>query len=165
MERITNDNIKVFEQLKIELSYSEEKATHNLLFCYTEISQLMIYAYSFIALKDKNKEQYQYFIKLWDSNYDKNRFNLGIFNIDRLAIKEREITLDEIEHNSIQQLYQKPLRTKEYEGIVLDGLFCQLNIPAQKRNLEWNIDGEMNHDLSNFVLILRKIAHKFDVFD
>ncbi|MEM9676056.1 MAG: hypothetical protein AAF992_25930, partial [Bacteroidota bacterium] len=78
-------------------------------------------------------------------------------NLDRLAITEREVAMNQDEMIEIKQLLEKEIHTIETERIVLDGLHCQLLI--EDRQLEWNIDDDMNQNLSKLIGIIRGKAH------
>jgi hypothetical protein len=165
MERFTNNRLLLFEEVIKELTPTELPKGYQTLFYYKEVSQLLQYAYSFIALESLNKKDFKYFIKIWDSKYDASRFNLGVYNLDRLAIKEIELKLQDKEHYQIQDFFKKSLEIVAFEGFVLDGLFCQIYFPSKNVNLNWNIDNEMGENLKQLVLFLRKIAQKFNETD
>jgi hypothetical protein len=165
MERFTNNRMSLFEEVKKELTTLDSPKEYQTLFYYLEVSQLLAFAYSFVVLESLNKKDFKYFLKIWDSKYDASRFNLGIYNLDRLAIKDIELILQDNEHSKIQNLCQNRLNIVEISGFTLDGLFCQLNFPSKNINLLWNSDSEMNLELQDLVLFLRKIAQNLNVYE
>ncbi|WP_299890921.1 hypothetical protein [uncultured Lacinutrix sp.] len=153
MERLTTNRDSYFKEVikeltEIDLSNNEESK-----FVFCEIGQLLTHGFS-VSLILGEKEYLR--MKIWNSHYDNERFKLRIFNLDRLAVTERDLDLSEFELNEVNGILEQELDTKKYAGIVLDGLFCQLKIG--NKTLEWNIDEEMNKNLNSLITILRKKA-------
>ena len=153
MERLTTDRDSYFKEVIKELTEIDlhENETNKFTFC--EVGQLLTHGYS-ISLISGEKVYFK--MKMWNSDYDNERFKLRIFNLDRLAVTERNFDLSEFESNNLNGILEQELDTKDYDGIVLDGLFCLLK--TKNKTLEWNIDEEMNENLNNLISILRKKA-------
>ena len=153
MERLTTNRDSYFKEVIKELTEVDILENEWSKFTFCEVGQLLTHGYSVSLIS--GKKQYLK-IKIWNSDYDNERFKLGVFNIDRLAVTERNFELSAFELNEVNGILEKDLDTKDYGGIVLDGLFCQLKI--RNKTLEWNIDEEMNNNLNNLISILRKKA-------
>ncbi|CAL2055548.1 hypothetical protein [Tenacibaculum sp. 190524A05c] len=154
MERLTTDRDSYLKEVIKELTQIDLLKNEANRFTFCEVGQLFNHGYS-VSLIFGEKEYLK--IKIWNAAYDNDRFKLGIFNLDRLAVTEKIFNLSESELNKIYGILERELETKDYGGIVLDGLFCQLNI--DKKTLMWNIDEEMNENLDNLISILRKKAN------
>ena len=153
MERLTSDRDSYLKEVIKELTEIDLLKNEESRFTFCEVGQLFTHGYS-VSLIFGEKEYLK--IKLWNADYDNDRFKLGIFNLDRLAVTERNFYLSESELNKVNGILEQELDTKDYAGIVLDGLFCQLNM--ENKTLMWNIDAEMNENLNNLISILRKKA-------
>ena len=153
MERISRDTIALFNELKKELSRIDLEQNENLRFTYCEIGQLLTHAYS-VSLTTSDKK----FLKLknWNTKFYREGFENGFFNLDRLAITEKKIEITDLEFSNFQELMNKDLNKNTLSGIILDGLFCQFKIG--EKTLKWNIDKEMNENLSELISLLRKKA-------
>lgn len=146
MENFTTDRERYLDRIIEELTAFEDEGS--LVYC--EVGQLLSHGFSFWF--NANSEE-KVKVKTWDSTFDNERFKLGVFNLDRLAIAEVETSLNQIELNQLNQLIQAKLETKQLDSIVLDGLKCQLQ--TKLYNLEWNVDDEMNDNLRQLVHLIR----------
>ena len=72
-----------------------------------------------------------------------------------MAIKETEISINPIEENYFRSIDWNMINKVKFEGIVLDGLMCELRINETKKSLKWNIDNEMNQELSKLIYTMR----------
>jgi hypothetical protein len=153
MERISRDTIVLFNELKKELADFELEQKEKLKFTYCEIGQLLTHAFS-VSLTTLDKHFLR--IKNWNTEFYKEGFELGFFNLDRIAITEKKIELTDSEFSKIQEIIEKDLSKIKINGITLDGLFCQLKIDNSL--IQWNTNEEMNENLSELVFILRKKA-------
>ncbi len=155
MENFTNDNIEFFNQIIRELNHFEYDQEWDIQFQYVEIPYLISYGFSFCFLK-KGKET-KFLQRTWDSKYDRERFNLGVFNLDRLAVTQKEIHFSEEDKNFFDSINLSKLNTVENKGIVIDGLFCQMKITKHEKKFDWNIDEEMNSELEKVISKIRAI--------
>ena len=153
MERLTTDRNSYFKEVIKELTEIDLQKNEKRELTFCEVGQLFTHGYS-VSLISGEKQYLK--IKMWNSDFDNERFELRIFNLDRLDVTERNSGLSELELNKINRILEKDLDIKDYAGIVLDGLFCQLKF--KNRTLKWNIDEEMNDGLDNLISILRKKA-------
>lgn len=160
MERITNDRDKFIEEIKRELFDYKRTENWTTLFEYVEMPFFLRYAYSVNFAVNKSHTKYSFLQKTWNAAYDLSRFNLGVFNIDRLAVTEAVIDINMEEQIKFSSIINKEkLATIEFKGIILDGLICELKMPTTQQHLKWNIDEEMNEPLSDLVNGIRiKIA-------
>ena len=104
-----------------------------------------------------NGKESKFLQRTWNSKYDRERFNLGVFNLDRLAVTQKDIHFNEDEKIFFNSINLSTLNTVEYKGIVIDGLFCEMKIPKHEKKFEWNIDKEMNTELENVISKIRAI--------
>lgn len=148
MEIFSNSSTDYWKQIIKELTCDSNVESQN--FQYLEVEQLLTYGFSVILPK---LNPHVLHIKVWNAEYDNNRFRNGIFNLSRLAISDRKINLNDKESQTIQLLIESALDLKESKGIVLDGLFCQLEI--NDKTLRWNTNTEMNDNLNKLVVFLR----------
>ncbi|GAB5398907.1 MAG: hypothetical protein Aureis2KO_04920 [Aureisphaera sp.] len=153
MERITRDTVALFNELKKELTGLDVAENETIAFTYCQISQLWHHAFS-VSLTIGNQNVWR--IKNWNTNFYRKGFENGWFNLDRIAINEKKIEISDPEFSKIQALLDKDLSKNKVSGFILDGLFCQLKIG--NKILEWNIDREMNENLTNLTSLLRDKA-------
>jgi hypothetical protein len=157
MERFTTDNIAFFNELKIELADFKAIDDSTVDFIYIEITQLLYYAFSIAMRQSKLDLSHQFIVKIWDAKYDGHRFKLGIYNLDRIAIREQPLDISESKV-AIIELLKTDLEVIKFEGIILDGHYCELNMPSKKQTLTWNINQEMNENLENLITLLRQLV-------
>lgn len=154
MERISRDTVALFNELKKELTELDLQNNEKLRFTYCEIGQLLTHAFSIsLTTSDKNFLRFKY----WNTKFYREGFDNGFFNLDRLAITEQNIEISDSEFSNLQELINKDFNKNKIDGIVLDGLSCQLKLGD--KTLEWNINEEMNENLSELILLLRKKAN------
>jgi len=155
MERFTNNIQEFIDQIKLELSGYELKDNYEYVYTYVEISQLLIYAYSYICVVDKVNSTCFLIRKEWNAMYDHSRFNKGIYNLDRLAIVEKEIEFKSEYSSLVKSINWNKIDTVEFNGIILDGLMCELRVSKPDKILNWNIDQEMNNELAQLITEIR----------
>ena len=160
MERFTNDKIRFLNQIKVELFDFEDSANWITEFEYIEMPYFLNYAFSVNYSVNHAKNEFRLIQKNWNSEYDNSRFKLGIFNIDRLAISKEIIKTSKEENAKFNSIDKRKLETIDYEGIVLDGLICELKVPQIEKHLTWNVDKEMNDELSILVNQIRSKIYK-----
>ena len=155
MERFTNCRTEYWNAIKTELlNFSEYERDQSQLFTYLEMGQLLTHGF---AVQQTSKNINDLKLRVWDSAFDNKRFNLGIYNLDRLAVTEKTICLNSMDTHKIKRwLAQRP-ELINWNGIIVDGLFCQLEIKDEK--IEWNINAQINSDLVKFVEFLRVKAY------
>jgi hypothetical protein len=110
MERLITDSAKYFNEIKKELTDVQIESNQTLHFTFCEISQLLGHGFSvslFIGEKDYLK------IKTWNAVFDNTRFNLNIYNLDRLAITEKIIDPNTTDCLRIRKLIQHKLEVKK----------------------------------------------------
>ena len=164
MERFTNDRNQFVEAIENELMEYEEQKDLEHLFTYVQVPFFLRYAFSYALWFDKNNSKYFLKRKEWNAKYDHSRFDKGIYNLDRVAIIEKEISLNEKDKAYFDEIEWQLLDNVEIEGIVLDGLTCKLKIGKENKVLEWNIDGKMNKKLKELVYLVRNWKREFDDF-
>jgi hypothetical protein len=153
MERLTTDTLRYFNEVKKELTDIDVKKNQNLEFTFCEIGQLLSHGFSVSYLKGESNILK---IKKWNAEFDNKRFNLNIYNLDRLAVIEKNIKLTTDEIEKIEKLIEMKLELKKIDGIILDGLFCEFK--TEKYSLNWNINEEMNSEFYNLIEFLRNKA-------
>ncbi|WP_298426558.1 hypothetical protein [uncultured Kordia sp.] len=156
MERFTNNKDEFFNQIKTELSTVKSPKGISPRFTYLEIPHFMTYG---LSVSSFEKNATELFVKIWDADYDWNRFKTGVFNLDRLAIREHTIVLSQTESNQLNVLLAKKLDLVEFKGIMLDGFYCQF--ATKEKKINWNSDFEINNNLIKLVNFLK---NKIDDF-
>lgn len=151
MEKFTNDRNKFIEQIKIELLDFENQENWISKFQYVEIPFFLFYAYSVDISINMQSDMLKMRMKNWEANYNLSRFQLGIYNLDRLAILERNIILKQKTSDFFRRIKYEQLKIIDFKGIILDGLTCELIVMDTNQHLKWNIDKEMNIELQKLV--------------
>ena len=152
MERFTNNPEQLRQQLLIELfDYVKTENTHAI-FTYGELSALFLYGYSLHGYLEIDSQEIKWKEKVWKADYDFQRFRQGIFNIDRLAVVEK----DSARAVDLTGIPWGRLATQTIDGIILDGAHCELRILQPKQTLIWNVDEEMNNELASFIKLVRR---------
>lgn len=158
MERFSNHGGDLMKQLKVELSSATVREGETAVFTYVEIGQLLSHAYAVSYIEGVENLLR---LKVWNCTYDFKRFKFGIYNLDRLAILESDISLTSKQLNTLDSLLAEDIATVKLDRIVLDGLHCKLSLKEQ--TLVWNIDQSMNTSLLKLVSIVREtVGHQVD---
>lgn len=158
MEKFSNNREEYWNQVKKELT--ETTSSGKFRFHYIEIGQLLTHGFS-VTLTEKNPNELS--LRIWNAKYDNGRFDKGIFNLDRLAITKNKIELSSQESEKINELLDSELELTKWEGIVLDGLYCQFETIGKKLN--WNTNVEINDNLTELVELFRnKAAYNIEQF-
>lgn len=155
MERLTNNRDKFLNQIKSELLEYENKEEWKEIFSYVELPFFLSYAWSYNWSINLKTLKYRLKRKEWNADYDLSRFNNGIYNLDRLAITEKEILINSTDENYFRTIDWNTINKVKFDGIVLDGLICELIISNNQKLLKWNSDSEMNQDLNRFIYTMR----------
>ena len=153
MERFSNSRAEYWNQIISELSDLENSNSEEFRFQFLELDQLLTYGFSIIQLKGNRS-----FLKLaiWNAEFDNERFDKGIYNIDRLAITNHKIELAPFEWNKLEEQLKSDLELTDDGGITLDGRFCRFE--SGKKRIEWNSNQEINENLIDLSEMLRNKA-------
>ncbi|MCG8386353.1 MAG: hypothetical protein MJA30_12480 [Cytophagales bacterium] len=155
MEKFTNNRTEYWNAIKSELlNFSKSQESENLRFSYLEIGELLTHGFS-IQQSDEHIRDLR--LRVWNAEFDNNRFDKGIYNLNRLAVAQKTIHLSLNDAEKINEALSQNLELTNWNGIVLDGLFCQLEFDSKK--LEWNVNEEINDETIKLVEFLRKKAH------
>lgn len=154
MERFTNNRNEFLNQIKLELLEYENEEDWKEIFSYVELPFFLRYAWSYNWSINVKTSKYKLSRKEWNAEYDLNRFDKGVYNLDRLAIIEKEIPIIRNDEKYFSSIDWDTIKNVEFKGIVLDGLICELRI-ASKKVLSWNTDDEMNQELNRLVYTMR----------
>lgn len=165
MERLSNKYLDVQNELKIELSSIKLNSNQYCAVKYMEIPWFPGGQVALFLVADKSIEHYYKLIeKTWDSEYDSGRFSTGVFNLDRLCIREREIqmTIDnqkecqDIIHNLL--FFPKKIERQDY--ILLDGVEYELQITTNsvKKNYKWKIASDDIKYFERLIAFMKRIA-------
>ncbi len=155
MERFTNNGEEFINQIKSELLEYELEEGWNEIFTYLEIPYFLGYAFSYNWSVNSKKEKYRLKRKEWNAEYDHSRFDKGIYNLDRLAVIEKEIRINSKDEINFKSIEWDAIDKVEFKGIVLDGLMCELQVHENGKSFKWNIDDEMNPELTKLVYTMR----------
>ena len=155
MERLTNNRDELLQQIKLELLEYEQAKDWEAIFSYVELPFFLSYAWSYNWSKNRKTAKYKLSRKEWNAKYDLNRFNRGVYNLDRLAIIEKEIPISQNDEKYFSSIDWDTIKNVEFKGIVLDGLICELRIASKGKVINWNTDEEMNQDLNRLIYTMR----------
>ncbi|PHN02026.1 hypothetical protein [Flavilitoribacter nigricans] len=158
MERFSNSRTAYWDQIIHELSGPRSESFGELRFRYTELGQLLTHAFS---ISQFDPDRSKLILLSWNAAYDNARFDKGIYNLDRLSIKRREIKLEAKEMDLLTGHLEAEFALTGWDGITLDGLFCRLEFGDKK--IEWNSDHEINENLCKLIDFFRnKAGREFD---
>lgn len=155
MEKFTNNKDKFIDQIKSELLSYEFEENWEEIFSYVEMPYFLNYAWSYNWSVNLVNLEYRLKRKEWNAEYDLRRFKNGVYNLDRLAIKEKKISFTLKDEKYFQSIAWNNINKVENNGIVLDGLICNLEVNKFQKSLHWNIDEEMNEELHKLVYTMR----------
>lgn len=155
MERFTNNRDEFLNQIKIELLEYENEEDWKEIFSYVELPFFLRYAWSYNWSINVKKSKYKLLRREWNAEYDLNRFDKGIYSLARLAIREKEIPINQKDKKYLNSIDWKNIDKINFDGIVLDGLICELRIGEDEKSINWNYDSEMNQDLNKLVYTMR----------
>lgn len=79
-ERFTTDTMKYWNQIITELSNTEGIESDECRFQYVEVGQLWSHGFSMTQLEEHRNSLK---LAIWNAQYDGNRFDKGIYNLDR----------------------------------------------------------------------------------
>jgi len=155
MSNLTTDSIKYQSEIKNRLTGNFDNAWRPL-WIYSEMSQLINYAFSYSFLIKGQISNHKLIHRKWINNLS-DETRLGIYRIDSIKIKEEEINCSLNQIFEIQELAKRELSTSHYEGIVLDGHDNQFIDFKLKKYFNWNLDEEMNENLAELVSKIKMI--------
>lgn len=150
MERITTNRLAYFNEIRKELLNTPPCNNRNPIFIFCEIGQLLTHGF---AIHFFTGERNFLFLKQWNAAYDNERFSLGIYNLDRLAITTHYIILNYSDLLEINRLLKSHLHIRKSDTFILDGLYCE--IIFDELTLQWNTEEEMNPALSALVRFIK----------
>jgi hypothetical protein len=157
-ERFTNNYYEFLEEIKIELTSapSIDKETHPVV-VFLQFSALSIDRFAIHYLKGQPN---RIILKKWNSQYDNERFRLGVYNLDRIAIHESIVELTEFQARELDTLLTYEHSTKEFGGIILDGYRFQLTINRNSKikSFEWIDESQLSNATNEMVGILKRLA-------
>ncbi len=152
MSNLTTDSIKYHAEIKRRLTEKFESGWTPV-WNYCEMTQLLNYGLSFTFLMKEGLQNRKILFRNWINNIN-NEAKLGIYNLDNIRIKEEEISFTLDDTFEIQNLIKRDIGTIKNKGIVLDGYDKQFTEFKSNSKFKWNLDEEMNKDLS---LLIKKI--------
>lgn len=155
MEKFTNNRDEFINKIKSELLEYEKGEKWKEIFSYAELPYFLNYAWSYNWAINLTTSKYRLKRKEWNAAYDLSRFENGIYNLDRLAIRETEISMNTIEESYFHSINWNTINKVKFKGIVLDGLICEIRIADNKKSLRWNTDHEMNQELNKLIYTMR----------
>jgi len=150
MERITTNRSAYFNEIRKELLETPSCNNPKPVFTYCEIGQLLTHG---LAIHFFKGEKDTLLLKKWNATYDNERFSLGLYNLDRLAITTYHIKLNDNDLLEINRLLKSHLHTHKSDTFTLDGLYCE--IIFDELTLQWNTKEEMNPSLSALIHFIK----------
>lgn len=157
-ERFTRHLSKFEEEIQRELETSINITDHSVKLIFTQFSVL---PYDRFAIHYVQGSSSRLLIKSWDNEYDNGRFRLGVYNLDRIAIKESIIHLTHEQTEYLDRLIILDYFVKPFEGILLDGYRYSLKLKAtnnQETNIEWQHYSQISNNTKQLVEFLRQAA-------
>jgi hypothetical protein len=161
MERLSNNYQDLIKQVRQEFNIVELEGGENLLAKYSEIPWFPGGQFCISIISNAEGNGAKLVKKVWDSDYDLNRFSVGIYNLDRLCIKKEEINLATAQYNELEILLnsitQLPHTLNDESYTVLDGIEYDLtvNTKQERHQYQWRVPkSEIMHfnSLINFLL-------------
>jgi len=140
MEKITNNRDEYIKAIKSELIEYITEDNYKEIFTYIEIPFFLQYAFSYNWAINTQTLEYRLKRREWNAEYDHKRFDKGIYNLDRLAITEKEIPINQEDKNQLKSTKWELINKVNFKGIILDGLMCELRANESKKSLIWNSD-------------------------
>lgn len=142
MDRRTTDNIKFTDKIKSDLESTVDNSTRLIL---TIFPALSYDRHSIHFIKTNNPHL---IIKTWDSKTDNEKFQLGVYNLDYLAINKRQVALTADQVIQLDNLIAADLKVDKLDGFILDGINYFLKITDDK-NFEWQDKNQLNKNLAD----------------
>jgi len=157
-ERFTNEYHEFSEQIKNELLSPASIETPNYVAAlYLQFSQLPVDRFSIHYLKGNLN---RLLLKKWNSDFDNKRFELGVYNLDRIAINESTIDLTEIQAEKIDKLVKGKHSIENFNGIILDGydFLLKTRIGEVEEIFEWKVESQLPEVTKELVSLLTMFA-------
>lgn len=123
MERFTNKYTRFLEEVKQELVAYDTEAGERIIVRYLEMPWIAgDWASFFVLGNDSGISKVVH--KRWNREYDRDRFDKGIFNLDRIAIMKERLELSPGQVADLGEWLYRIVRVPELSdgGIVLDGI-------------------------------------------
>jgi hypothetical protein len=161
MERFSNSYGDLHKELRIELSSLDLKVSEKCVVKYSEMPWFPGGQFSITLVEDNFTNTYRLIEKTWDHEFDLTRFSTGVFNLDRLCIRTRELQLPVQRQKEFQNLIQKiPFvpETLERTGyIILDGIEYELLITTDSidRHYNWRLASDDIHYFEQLITFLQ----------
>jgi hypothetical protein len=161
MESFSNSYGDLHKELRIELSSLDLKVSEKCIVKYSEIPWFPGGQFSISLVEDNLTHTHRLIEKTWDNDFDLKRFSTGVFNLDRLCIRTRELQLSVQRQKEFQSLIQKILfvpETLERTGyIILDGIEYELSITTSSINkhYDWRLATDDIHYFKQLITFLQ----------
>ncbi len=145
MERFSTNYQDLMTQVRHELLTVNLRENENVVVRYSELPWFAGGQFSVSLLAAGDNQPFRLVRQSWDHAYDLKRFSLGVYNLDRLCLKQQLIDLSESQQQEalalINSLVQLPdtLDAKDY--LVLDGIAYQLTLKTQRatKDYTWKV--------------------------
>ena len=157
MEQFTTSFQKVLDRLKEEFFDFENKKLDNTIRIYLAYPQTFYY-HGLTFYKEEN--ELKCLLRYWNIPYDMERFKFRIYNIDRLAIRERILIIDDSFKHYFNTIEFDKLNTVKLDGLYIGGRDCELEVFEFNKKLKWSFDKQMNLELAEFVLSIKSLIEK-----
>ncbi len=135
MERLTNNLALFNKQIKLELNSLNIEKEEQCILHYSEFPSLSVERFSTFVIKNCQTNEIRVVQKTWDAEYDAERSRIGIYNLDRINIKTKEIALPSKKQKEIADLLENisllPSSLENEGSILLDGVEYELFIHTE----------------------------------
>ena len=155
MSNLRTDSIKYQKFVKNRLVENKHK-NWKPLWSYIEMTQLPSYGYSLILILKENTSKRKLLYREWRNNLNLEN-QIGIFNLDRIIIDEYELQFQLNEIFEIQELTSRQINILDEKFIILDGYIKEFKDYKWGKELNWNIDEQVNDNLKRLVDKIRKL--------
>ena len=152
MSSLTTDSIKYYNEVK-KIRTQKFESEWTPVWSYCEMTQLLIYAYSFTFLTKEGLQNRKLIYRKWINSL-KNEIQLGIYNLNDIMFQEEEINCSLNDTFEIQEMIKRDINLIEDKGVVLHGYDKQFTDFKLNKQFTWNLDREMNN---NLFLLINKI--------
>lgn len=145
MERFSTRYTDLHNQLKAELNSQTWPEGCSLIARFSEMPWFPGGQFTIFAFANNLSGKLEIIKKTWDHKYDLNRFSAGIYNLERLCIRSKNLTIsDEKSQEFLQQLrriqhFPETLEREDY--ILLDGIEYELELKTSSmdKTYRWKI--------------------------
>lgn len=165
MERISNSLEELRKSAKFEIENFDLKPEEKVIAYFSEFPSIAGFPYKIVLVESDNGTIFSKF-RQWDTKYDFDRWDQGIYNLDRLRILSETKILSESDTNIFRKWLfeldseELPQSIKDEKAIVLDGSDWEFGICLENTKVDYQWKAVTNAiDLFVPIIELMKNQH------